>query len=111
MSDYSDSMEFSSTRQTQVALPAKSLEIQSLVSQPFICLHEITGRSPSPKNSFTELYRTSTQAMIKRKEEMVKQDVEHPLPTENQVATEVVTPKTTLPHPIMLKIKKNFRAN
>ncbi|GFU69301.1 hypothetical protein TNCV_3209651 [Trichonephila clavipes] len=85
----------------------------------------------------------STQAMIKRKEEMARnprksssslktarlvsptstqdpivtsnnfsdleQDVEHPLPTTNQVAAEVVTPKIKLPHPIMLKIKKNFR--
>ncbi|GFV52154.1 hypothetical protein TNCV_5070751 [Trichonephila clavipes] len=67
------------------------------------------GRSPNPRNSFTELYRSSIQAMIRRKEEMVKQDVEHPLSTERQVTTEVVTPKKTLPHPIMLKIKKNFR--
>ncbi|GFU76393.1 hypothetical protein TNCV_2159001 [Trichonephila clavipes] len=34
-------------------------------------LHD--GRSPSPKNSFKELYLTSTQAMIKRKEEMVSE--------------------------------------
>ncbi|GFS62101.1 hypothetical protein TNCV_476581 [Trichonephila clavipes] len=38
-----------------------------------------------------------------------EQDVEHPLPTTNQVTVEVVTPKIKLPHPIMLKIKKNFR--
>ncbi|GFY17200.1 hypothetical protein TNCV_1089761 [Trichonephila clavipes] len=28
------------------------------------------GRSPSPMNSFKELYLSSTQAMIRRKEEM-----------------------------------------
>ncbi|GFW09351.1 hypothetical protein TNCV_2066101 [Trichonephila clavipes] len=159
------------------------------------------GRSPSPRNSFTELYRTSTHAMIRRKKEMVTElkthppctrldchdhkipftsvdeeinleapfpenkinsksnkkklskknvkikvenprkslsfpkrqpdlfpppqprtpietnnnfsglehHVEHPLSTERQVTTEVVTPKMTLAHPIMLKIKKNFR--
>ncbi|GFU68397.1 nucleic-acid-binding protein from transposon X-element [Trichonephila clavipes] len=38
-----------------------------------------------------------------------EQDVEHPLPTTNQVTTEAVTPKIKLPHPIMLKIKNNFR--
>ncbi|GFV66433.1 uncharacterized protein TNCV_3509071 [Trichonephila clavipes] len=30
------------------------------------------GRSPSPRNSYKELYLSSTQAMIRRKEEMVK---------------------------------------
>ncbi|GFT85858.1 hypothetical protein TNCV_3255141 [Trichonephila clavipes] len=144
------------------------------ISALHMSLHD--GRSPRPQNSFTELYRMSTQAMIKRKEEMVieeiklkvtppeltnkkgiknkklckkrknkgkecteefifpkktarhvfptssedpivtsnnfsdlEQDVEHPLPTANQVTAEVVTPKIKLPHPIMLKIKKNFR--
>ncbi|GFV61288.1 nucleic-acid-binding protein from transposon X-element [Trichonephila clavipes] len=38
-----------------------------------------------------------------------EQDVEHPLSTERQVTTEVVTPKKTLPHPIMLKVKDNLR--
>ncbi|GFX92024.1 hypothetical protein TNCV_5004881 [Trichonephila clavipes] len=31
------------------------------------------GRSPSPRNSFKELYYSSTQAMIRRKEEMVSE--------------------------------------
>ncbi|GFX33317.1 uncharacterized protein TNCV_811791 [Trichonephila clavipes] len=145
MSDYSDNMEFSPTRPTQVATCEKLRDTVTGISTLHMSLHEFTGRSPSPKNSFTELYRMSTEAMIKRKEEMaskesteefifskktarpvsptstqnpietnnnfseLEQDVEHPLPTANQVTTEVVTPKITLPHPIMLKIKKNFR--
>ncbi|GFX66570.1 nucleic-acid-binding protein from transposon X-element [Trichonephila clavipes] len=36
-------------------------------------------------------------------------DVEYPLSNEKEVTTEVITPKKTLPHPIMLKIKDNFR--
>ncbi|GFY01962.1 putative DD41D transposase [Trichonephila clavipes] len=39
----------------------------------------------------------------------LEQDVEHPLSTDKQVITEVVTPKKTLLHPIMLKINDNFR--
>ncbi|GFX31363.1 hypothetical protein TNCV_2061791 [Trichonephila clavipes] len=31
------------------------------------------GRSPSPRNSYKELYLSSTQAMIRRKEEMVSE--------------------------------------
>ncbi|GFX23527.1 nucleic-acid-binding protein from transposon X-element [Trichonephila clavipes] len=198
MSDFSENMEVSPTRQAQVAACEKLRETVTGISALHMSLHD--GRSPSPQNSFTELYRMSTQAMIKRKEEMVselktlppctrndcnehkipttsveeeinlkvpppeltnkkgnkniklckkrknkgkesteefifpkktarpvsptssqdpivtsnnfsdlEQDVEHPLPTTNQVTAEVVTPKIKLPHPIMLKIKKNFR--
>ncbi|GFS62776.1 uncharacterized protein TNCV_3202051 [Trichonephila clavipes] len=167
MSDFSENMEVSPTRQAQVAACEKLRDTVTGISALHLSLHD--GRSPSPQNSFTELYRMSTQAMIKRKEEMVipppeltnkkgiknkklskkrknkgkesteefifpkktarpvsptssqdpivtsnnfsdlEQDVEHPLPTTNQVTAEVVTPKIKLPHPIMLKIKKNFR--
>ncbi|GFV51256.1 hypothetical protein TNCV_3726591 [Trichonephila clavipes] len=31
------------------------------------------GRSPSPRNSYKELYRSSTQAMIRRMEEMASE--------------------------------------
>ncbi|GFU39134.1 hypothetical protein TNCV_4958671 [Trichonephila clavipes] len=100
-------MEVSPTRQAQVAACEKLRDTVTGISALHMSLHD--GRSFSLQNSFKELYLTSTQSMIKRKEEMVKQDVEHPLPTTNQVTTEVVTPKIKLPHPIMLKIKKNFR--
>ncbi|GFV61243.1 hypothetical protein TNCV_500351 [Trichonephila clavipes] len=71
MSDISDSMDFSPTRQTQVAASEKLRDTVTGISALHKSLHEITGHSPSPKHSFTELYRTSTQAMIMRKEEMV----------------------------------------
>ncbi|GFV05941.1 hypothetical protein TNCV_3142321 [Trichonephila clavipes] len=140
MSDSSEIMEVSPTRQAQVAACEKLRDTVTGISALHLSLHD--GRLPSPQNSFKELYRMSTQAMIKRKEEMVRkesteefifpkktarpvsptstqdpivtsnnfsdleQDVEHPLPTTNQVTAEVVTPKIKLPHPIMLKIKR-----
>ncbi|GFU09796.1 nucleic-acid-binding protein from transposon X-element [Trichonephila clavipes] len=143
MSDFSENMEVSPTRQAQVAACEKLRDTVTGISALHMSLHD--GRSHSPQSSFAELYWMSTQAMIKRKEEMVskesteefifpkktarpvsptssqdpivtsnnfsdlEQDVEHPLPTTNQVTVEVVTPKIKLPHPIMLKIKKNFR--
>ncbi|GFU33075.1 hypothetical protein TNCV_4156321 [Trichonephila clavipes] len=51
----------------------------------------------------------SNKKKLSKKRKNKEQDVEHPLSTEKQITTEVVTPKKTLPHPIMLKIKKNFR--
>ncbi|GFV64842.1 hypothetical protein TNCV_4904171 [Trichonephila clavipes] len=126
------------------------------------------ARSPSPKNSYMELYQMSTQAMARKKDETVKptldeinvrkvkkkkpskkrknkgkksseefifpkktvrpvsptstqdpietknnfsdleQDVEHPLPTVKNVNSEEIPP-SKLPHPVMLKIKDNFR--
>ncbi|GFX97808.1 nucleic-acid-binding protein from transposon X-element [Trichonephila clavipes] len=138
MSDFSENMEVSPTRQAQVATCEKLRDTVTGILALHMSLHD--GRSHSPQSSFAELYRMSTQTMIKRKEEMAKnprkslsslkrqldlsppphpstsnnfsdleQDVEHPLPTTNQVTAEVVTPKIKLPHPIMLKIKKNIR--
>ncbi|GFS82043.1 hypothetical protein TNCV_1791071 [Trichonephila clavipes] len=198
MSDFSDKMEFSPTRQIQVATCEKLRDTVTGISALHMSLHE--GRPPSPKNPFLEVYLKSTQDMIKRKEELVselktllpctildchehkipstsvdeeinleapfpenkinsksnkkkfskkrknkgkestdefifpkktartisptstqdptetnnnfsdlEQDVEHPLSTERQVTTEVDTPKKTLPHPIVLKIKKEFQ--
>ncbi|GFT50717.1 transposon Ty3-I Gag-Pol polyprotein [Trichonephila clavipes] len=92
-------------------------------------------RSPSPKSSYMELYQMSTQAMARKSDEMKKmarpvsptstqdpietknnfsdleQDVEHPLPTVKNINSEEITPPlpTKLPHPVMPKIKDNFR--
>ncbi|GFW86231.1 hypothetical protein TNCV_4779431 [Trichonephila clavipes] len=64
-----------------------------------------------PKKTARSVSPTSTQDPIVTSNNFsdLEQDVEHPLPTTNQVTAEVVTPKIKLPHPIMLKIKKNFR--
>ncbi|GFT46011.1 hypothetical protein TNCV_3535691 [Trichonephila clavipes] len=74
------------------------------------------GKEPTdefifPKKTARPISPTSTQDPIETNNNFsdLEQDVEHPLSTERQVTTEVVTSKKTLPHPIMLKIKKNFR--
>ncbi|GFY03761.1 uncharacterized protein TNCV_4550981 [Trichonephila clavipes] len=64
-----------------------------------------------PQKTARSVFSTSTQDSIETHNNFsdLEQDVEHPLSTERQVTTEVVTPKKTLPHPIMLEIKSNFR--
>ncbi|GFT77720.1 nucleic-acid-binding protein from transposon X-element [Trichonephila clavipes] len=63
-----------------------------------------------PKKTTRPISPTSTQDPIETNNSFsdLEQVVEHPLSNE-KVTTEVVTPKKTLPHPIMLKIKDNFR--
>ncbi|GFW07235.1 hypothetical protein TNCV_3694281 [Trichonephila clavipes] len=53
----------------------------------------------------------STQDPIETKNNFsdLEQDVEHPLPTNENVISETITPPTKLPYPVMLKIKDNFR--
>ncbi|GFU65077.1 hypothetical protein TNCV_1351931, partial [Trichonephila clavipes] len=83
------------------------------ISALHMSIHGMDGRSPSPRNSFKDLYLL-TQAMIRRKCQTdfsdldqdpietnnsfsdLEQDVEHPPPTV-KVTTEVVTPKITPP--------------
>ncbi|GFW58136.1 uncharacterized protein TNCV_2742801 [Trichonephila clavipes] len=64
-----------------------------------------------PKKTARPISPTSTQDPIETNNNFsdLEQDVEHPLSNEKEVTTEIVTPKKTLPHPIMLKIKDNFR--
>ncbi|GFV68382.1 hypothetical protein TNCV_3128381 [Trichonephila clavipes] len=70
-------------------------------SEEFIFLQK-TARPLSP---------TSTQDPIETKNNFsdLEQDVEHPLPTVKNVNSEEIIPPTKLPHPVMLKIKDNFR--
>ncbi|GFW54057.1 nucleic-acid-binding protein from transposon X-element [Trichonephila clavipes] len=62
-----------------------------------------------PKKTARPISPTSTQDPIETNNSFsdLEQDVEHP-PSIETVTTEVVTPKIP-PHPIMLKIKNNFR--
>ncbi|GFW10297.1 uncharacterized protein TNCV_5096481, partial [Trichonephila clavipes] len=62
-----------------------------------------------PKKTARPISPTSTQDPIETNNSFsdLEQDVEHP-PSIETVTTEVVTPKIP-PHPIMLKIKDNFR--
>ncbi|GFX27913.1 uncharacterized protein TNCV_3083351 [Trichonephila clavipes] len=72
MSDTSERMDISPSKLAQVAACEKLRDTVTGISALYKSLHEVDGRSPSPRNSYTELYRTNTQAMIRRKEEMVK---------------------------------------
>ncbi|GFW61160.1 hypothetical protein TNCV_433841 [Trichonephila clavipes] len=204
MSDTSERMDISLSRLAQVAACEKLRDTVTGISALHMSLQGMNGRSPSPRSSFKELYLSSTQAMIRRKEVLVsalktlppcttldcqdhkipstsvdeeinletslpenenkieinskpnkkklskkrknkakesteefifpkktsrpisptstqdpietnnhfsdlEQDVQYTLSTEKQVITEVVTPKKTHPHRIMLKIIDNFR--
>ncbi|GFV08301.1 hypothetical protein TNCV_327351 [Trichonephila clavipes] len=74
MSDTSERMDISPSRLVQVATCEKLRDTVTGISALHKSLHEVDGRSPSPRNSYTELYRTNTQAtMIRRKEEMVSE--------------------------------------
>ncbi|GFV69032.1 putative RNA-directed DNA polymerase from transposon X-element [Trichonephila clavipes] len=119
MSDINDFMDFSPTRQSEVAACEKLRDTVNSISALHSPMLE-GARTPSPKNSFMELYQMTTYAMARKKDELdpietknnfsdLEQDVEHPLPTDKNVISEKITPPTKLPHPVMLKIKKNFR--
>ncbi|GFV97057.1 hypothetical protein TNCV_3526431 [Trichonephila clavipes] len=73
MSDTSERMDISPSRLAQVAACEKLRDTVTGISALHKSLHEVDVRSPSPRNSYTELYLTSTQAMIRRKEGMVIQ--------------------------------------
>ncbi|GFW74765.1 hypothetical protein TNCV_963401 [Trichonephila clavipes] len=68
MSDISVSMDFSPTRQMQVATCEKLRDTVTGISALHRSMFD-DARSPSPKNSFLELYRMTTQAMTRKKDE------------------------------------------
>ncbi|GFW25110.1 hypothetical protein TNCV_3156131 [Trichonephila clavipes] len=69
MSDTSEQMEFSPTKFAQVAACEKLGDAVTGILALHKSLHEMDGRSPSPRNSYKDLYLSTTQAMIRRKEE------------------------------------------
>ncbi|GFS49098.1 hypothetical protein TNCV_2409751 [Trichonephila clavipes] len=73
MSESSDNMEFSPTKYAQVSACEKLRDTVTGISALHSSIHGMDGRSPSPGHSFMYLYYTSTQAMIRRKEEMVSE--------------------------------------
>ncbi|GFV51429.1 hypothetical protein TNCV_1107881 [Trichonephila clavipes] len=73
MSDSSDQMEFSPTNFEQVATCEKLRDTVTGISALHMSIHGMDGRSPSPRNSFMDLYLSNTQAMIRRKKEMVSE--------------------------------------
>ncbi|GFV28830.1 uncharacterized protein TNCV_4759781 [Trichonephila clavipes] len=64
-----------------------------------------------PKKTARPVSPISTQDPIETKNNFsdLEQDVEHPLPTNENVISETITPPTKPPYPVMLKIKDNFR--
>ncbi|GFX53794.1 hypothetical protein TNCV_1597401 [Trichonephila clavipes] len=72
MSDISDIMDFSPTRQTQVAACEKLRDTVHGISALHSSMFEGV-RTPSPKNSFMELYQMSAHAMARKKDELVNE--------------------------------------
>ncbi|GFU77906.1 uncharacterized protein TNCV_521061 [Trichonephila clavipes] len=71
MSESSDYMELSPSKFDQVSACAKLRDTVTGISALHLSIHGMDGRSPSPGNSFMDMYISGKQAMIRRKEEMV----------------------------------------
>ncbi|GFY78090.1 hypothetical protein TNIN_32191 [Trichonephila inaurata madagascariensis] len=72
MSDYSGNLDFSPTRQAKIAACEKLRDTVTGISALHkSLLDESLASSPTHRNSFSEIYRMSTQAMAMKKEEMV----------------------------------------
>ncbi|GFU16670.1 hypothetical protein TNCV_4186781 [Trichonephila clavipes] len=73
MSESSDYMELSPTKFDQVSVCEKLRDTVTGISALHLSIHGMDGRSPSPGNSFMDMYISGKQAMIRRKEEMVSE--------------------------------------
>ncbi|GFW39283.1 uncharacterized protein TNCV_1832691 [Trichonephila clavipes] len=73
MSESSDYMELSPTKFDQVSACEKLRDTVTGISALHLSIHGMDGRSPSPGNSFMDMYISGKQAMIRRKEEMVSE--------------------------------------
>ncbi|GFY74856.1 hypothetical protein TNIN_344731 [Trichonephila inaurata madagascariensis] len=72
MSDYSGNLDFSPTRQAKTAACEKLRDTVTGISALHkSLLDESLASSPTHRNSFSEIYRMSFQAMAMKKEEMV----------------------------------------
>ncbi|GFV76308.1 uncharacterized protein TNCV_4524711 [Trichonephila clavipes] len=72
MSVSSDNMELSPTKSDQVSACEKLRDTITGISALHSSIYGMDGRSPSPRNSFMDIYLSNNQAMIRRKEELVK---------------------------------------
>ncbi|GFY48858.1 hypothetical protein TNIN_286321 [Trichonephila inaurata madagascariensis] len=71
MSDYSENLDFSPSRKAKIAACEKLRDTVTDISPLHkSLLDESLASSPSHRNSFSEIYRMSTQAMAMKKEEM-----------------------------------------
>ncbi|GFV24463.1 hypothetical protein TNCV_5004041 [Trichonephila clavipes] len=73
MSESSDYMELSPTKFDQVSACEKLRDTVTGISALHLSIHGMDGRSPSPRNSFMDMYVSGKQTMIRRKEEMVSE--------------------------------------
>ncbi|GFU07768.1 hypothetical protein TNCV_4860061 [Trichonephila clavipes] len=73
MSESSDYMELSPSKFDQVSACAKLRDTVTGISALHLSIHGMDGRSPSPGNSFMDMYISGKQAMIRRKAEMVSE--------------------------------------
>ncbi|GFY62598.1 hypothetical protein TNIN_136211 [Trichonephila inaurata madagascariensis] len=74
MSDYSENLDFSPTRKAKIAACEKLRDTVTGISALHkSILDESLASSPSHRNSFSEIYRMSTQAIAMKKEEMVSE--------------------------------------
>ncbi|GFY56211.1 hypothetical protein TNIN_84731 [Trichonephila inaurata madagascariensis] len=74
MSDYSGNLDFSPTRQAKIAACEKLRDtVTGISALQKSLLDESLASSPTHRNSFSEIYRMSTQAMAMKKEEMVSE--------------------------------------
>ncbi|GFY43553.1 hypothetical protein TNIN_422791 [Trichonephila inaurata madagascariensis] len=72
MSDYSGNLDFSPTRKAKIAACEKLRDTVTGISALHkSLLDKSLASSPTHRNSFSEIYRMSTQAMAMKKEEMV----------------------------------------
>ncbi|GFV39947.1 hypothetical protein TNCV_3861221 [Trichonephila clavipes] len=88
MSVSSDNMELSPTKSDQVSACEKLRDTVTGISALHSSIYGMDGRSPSPGNSFMDLYLSNNQAMIRRKEELKRKFVSLPPPDiENKTKT------------------------
>ncbi|GFY61317.1 hypothetical protein TNIN_34861 [Trichonephila inaurata madagascariensis] len=90
MSDYSGNLDFSPTRQAKIAACEKLRDTVTGISALHkSLLDESLASSPTHRNSFSEIYRMSTQAMAMKKEEMVNLVLVQPEATGGPSAVEL----------------------
>ncbi|GFU19749.1 nucleic-acid-binding protein from transposon X-element [Trichonephila clavipes] len=88
MSVSSDNMDLSPTKSDQVSSCEKLRDTVTGISALHSSIYGMDGRSPSPRNSFMDIYFSNNQAMIRRKEELKRKFVSLPPPDiENKIKT------------------------
>ncbi|GFT21943.1 hypothetical protein TNCV_2383301 [Trichonephila clavipes] len=80
-------MELSTTKSDQVSACEKLRDTVTGISALHSSIYGMDGRSPSPGNSFMDIYLSNNQAKIRRKEELKRKFVSPPPDIENKIKT------------------------